>query len=52
VSFAYFVKDILSRNRGDFTLIEGVEPIFGFLAPQHIHVRTGRGIETRQQALN
>jgi hypothetical protein len=47
VPFAYFVKDVFGRNRGDLTSLEGVEPIFGFLTPQGINVLTHRGIETR-----
>jgi len=51
LSFAYFVKDVFGRNRGYLTALEGLEPIFRFLAPQPINVLTGRGIETREQAL-
>jgi hypothetical protein len=52
VPFTYFVKDVFGRHRGDLTSLEGLEPIFGFLTPQHINVLTDRGIETRQQALH
>jgi hypothetical protein len=47
VPFAYFVKDVFGRNRGELPLLEGVEPIFGFLTPQPIKVLMHGGIEAR-----
>jgi hypothetical protein len=42
----------LSRNAGDVPPLEGVEAIFGFLAPQGVKRLTSRGIETGKEMFN